>query len=79
MSIATIFSVMDPIYQIDRHIGLCIESILNLIYKNLEIILVDDGGTDRCAEICDLYASKDNRIKVIQYVAYVGVADRMNV
>ena len=51
--------------MIDRYIGICIESIINQTYKNLEIILVDDGGKDRCPEICDLYAKKDNRIKVI--------------
>lgn len=61
----SLISVIVPIFMIDRCVGLCIESILNQTYKNLEIILVDDGGTDRCAEICDLYASKDKRIKVI--------------
>lgn len=58
-------SVIVPIYGIERYIGLCIESILNQTYENLEIILVDDGSPDRCGEICDLYASKDNRIRVI--------------
>lgn len=51
--------------MIDRYVGICIESIINQIYQNLEIILVDDGGKDRCPEICDLYTSKDSRIKVI--------------
>lgn len=60
-----LISVIVPIYMIDRYIGICIESILNQTYQNLEIILVDDGGKDRCPEICDLYARKDNRIKVI--------------
>ena len=60
-----LISVIIPIYMIDRYIGICIESIINQTYKNLEIILVDDGGKDRCPEICDLYAKKDNRIKVI--------------
>lgn len=60
-----LISVIVPIYMIDRYIGICIESILNQTYKNLEIILVDDGGKDRCPEICDLYAQKDSRIKVI--------------
>lgn len=58
-------SVIVPIYKIDRYLGLCIESIINQTYKNLEIILVDDGSPDRCPEICDLYATKDSRIKVI--------------
>lgn len=60
-----LISVIVPIYMIDRYVGLCIESIINQTYKNLEIILVDDGGKDRCPEICDLYKSKDERINVI--------------
>lgn len=60
-----LISVIVPIYMIDRYVGICIESIINQTYQNLEIILVDDGGKDRCPEICDLYASKDERIKVI--------------
>ena len=60
-----LISVIVPIYMIDRYLGICIESIISQTYQNLEIILVDDGGQDRCSEICDLYASKDNRIKVI--------------
>lgn len=60
-----LISIIVPIYMIDRYIGSCIESILNQSYQNLEILLVDDGSKDRCSEICDLYASKDSRIKVI--------------
>ena len=60
-----LISVVVPIYMIDRYVGICIESLLNQTYKNLEIILVDDGSKDRCSEICDLYALKDARIKVI--------------
>lgn len=60
-----VISVIVPVYMIDRYIGICIESILNQTYRNLEIILVDDGSKDRCGEICDLYAGKDRRIKVI--------------
>lgn len=60
-----LISVLVPIYKIENYIGICIESIMNQTYKNLEIILVDDGSPDRCPEICDLYASKDDRIKVI--------------
>lgn len=60
-----LISVVVPIYGIDKYLGICIESLLNQTYKNLEIILVDDGSKDRCPEICDLYARKDGRIKVI--------------
>ena len=60
-----LISVIVPIYMIDRYLGICIESILHQTYRNLEVILVDDGSRDRCPEICDLYAQKDGRIKVI--------------
>ncbi|MCI9452642.1 MAG: glycosyltransferase family 2 protein [Dorea sp.] len=60
-----LISIIVPIYMIDRYLGSCIESILNQTYQNIEIILVDDGSKDRCPELCDLYANKDNRIKVI--------------
>lgn len=61
----SLISVIVPIYKIEKYIGICIESLMNQTYKNLEIILVDDGSPDRCPEICDLYARKDKRIKVI--------------
>lgn len=65
MSSNELISVIVPIYGIDRYVGICIESILHQTYTNLEILLVDDGSPDRCPEICDLYARKDSRIKVI--------------
>ena len=60
-----LISVIVPIYRIENYLGLCIESLINQTYRRLEIILVDDGSPDRCPEICDLYAKKDNRIRVI--------------
>lgn len=60
-----LISVIVPIYNIEQYVGFCIESIIKQTYTNLEIILVDDGSTDRCPALCDLYASKDSRIKVI--------------
>lgn len=60
-----LISVLVPVYNIERYIGLCLESIICQTYKNLEIIVVDDGSTDRSGEICDLYAKKDSRINVI--------------
>ena len=60
-----LISVIVPIYRIERYVGICIESLINQTYEDLEIILVDDGSPDRCPEICDLYAKKDDRIKVI--------------
>lgn len=60
-----LISIIVPIYNIECYLGTCIESIIKQTYTNLEIILVDDGSPDRCSEICDLYAKKDSRIRVI--------------
>jgi len=58
-------SVIIPIYNVENYLIKCIDSIINQTYRNLEIILVDDGSTDGCPEICDEYAKKDKRIRVI--------------
>lgn len=58
-------SVIVAVYNIEQYIPLCIESIINQSYENLNIIIVDDGSTDSSGEICDNYALKDKRIKVI--------------
>lgn len=58
-------SVIVPIYKVEPYLRQCIDSIINQTYKNLEIILVDDGSPDGCPQICDEYVSKDTRIKVI--------------
>ena len=58
-------SVVVPIYNTELYLDRCINSIVNQTYKNLEIILVDDGSPDKCPEICDEWAKKDERIKVI--------------
>lgn len=60
-----LISVIVPIYNVEEYLKRCIESIVNQTFKNLEIILVDDGSTDASGEICDKYAEKDTRIKVI--------------
>lgn len=58
-------SIVVPIYKVEKYLNQCIESIVNQTYKNLEIILVDDGSPDNCPKICDEWAKKDKRIKVI--------------
>lgn len=58
-------SVIVPVYNVEKLLSRCIDSILNQTKKNLEIILVDDGATDGSGEICDAYAKKDERIRVI--------------
>lgn len=60
-----LISVIVPIYNVEKYLARCVDSIVNQTYKNLEIILVDDGSTDESPEICDLYANRDNRIKVM--------------
>ncbi len=58
-------SVIVPIYKIEEYINQCVDSIINQTYKDLEIILVDDGSPDNCPKICDKYAEADNRVKVL--------------
>ena len=58
-------SVIVPVYQVEETLDKCVESIIGQTYKNLEIILVDDGSPDNCPAICDSWAEKDSRIRVI--------------
>lgn len=60
-----LISVIVPIYNVEKYLSKCVDSIINQTYKNLEIILVDDGSPDNCPKICDEYAKQDSRIKVI--------------
>ncbi|MFQ9516380.1 MAG: glycosyltransferase family 2 protein [Eubacterium sp.] len=60
-----LISVIVPIYDVEPWLDECIESIVNQSYTNLEIILIDDGSPDKCPQICDEWAKKDNRISVI--------------
>lgn len=70
-------SIIVPIYNIERYLKPCIESILNSTYKDFELILVDDGSTDGSGEICDRYAERDSRIKVI-HKPNGGISDARN-
>lgn len=58
-------SVIIPVYNVAPYIDECIQSVINQTYSNLEIIIIDDGSTDESGEICDSYAEKEQRIKVI--------------
>ena len=60
-----LISIIVPVYNAEKYLRYCVDSIINQTYRNLEIILVDDGATDRSPEICDEYAAKDPRITVI--------------
>ncbi len=60
-----LFSVIVPIYKVQKYLVRCVDSVLNQSFKDFELILVDDGSPDGCPEICDSYAEKDKRVKII--------------
>lgn len=72
-----LISVIVPIYKVEKYLNRCINSIVNQSYKNIEIILVDDGSPDKCGEICDEWVKKDKRIKVI-HKENGGLSDARN-
>ncbi len=70
-------SVIIPVYNVENDIRFCLDSVLNQTYKNLQIILVDDGSTDSSGDICDEYKNKDSRIQVI-HKQNGGLSDARN-
>ena len=58
-------SVIIPIYKVEDYLERCVKSVLNQDFKDIEVILVDDGSPDRCPQICDEFAKTDERIKVL--------------
>lgn len=73
-----LISVIIPIYNVEKYLRLCVDSVIAQSYKNLDIILVDDGSPDGSPAICDQYAKSDYRIKVIHKVNG-GLSDARNV
>ncbi len=72
-----LISVIIPVYNVEDYLKKCVDSIINQTYKNLEIILVDDGSTDESSLICDSYLKLDSRIKVI-HKKNGGLSDARN-
>lgn len=72
-----LISIIVPIYNIEKELKECIDSLIEQTYKNIEIILVDDGSTDNCPMICDEYKKKDERIVVI-HKKNGGLSDARN-
>lgn len=72
-----LISVIVPVYNVEPYLHKCVDSILNQTYRNLEVILVDDGSPDGCPEICDEYAETDRRVRVI-HKPNGGLSDARN-
>lgn len=72
-----LISIIVPVYNVEKYLEMCVDSIITQTYSNLEIILVDDGSTDKSGEICDVYAEKDRRIQVI-HKENGGLSDARN-
>lgn len=70
-------SIIVPVYMVEQYLNRCVNSIINQTYGNLEILLVDDGSLDDCPSMCDIWAKKDERIKVI-HKKNGGLSDARN-
>ncbi|WRK52201.1 glycosyltransferase family 2 protein [Coprobacillaceae bacterium CR2/5/TPMF4] len=63
-----LISIIIPVYNCEQYLKMCLESVIKQSYTNLDIIIIDDGSTDNSGYICDLYSSKDTRIRVVHKV-----------
>ncbi|MDO5137903.1 MAG: glycosyltransferase family 2 protein [Oscillospiraceae bacterium] len=72
-----LISVIVPVYKVEPYLRQCVDSILKQTYRNIEIILVDDGSPDQCPNICDEYANRDTRVKII-HKKNGGLSDARN-
>lgn len=72
------FSIIIPIYKVEKYLRPCVDSVLQQTFRDFELILVDDGSPDSCPQICDAYAQQDERVRVI-HKTNGGLADARNV
>ena len=72
-----LISIVVPIYKVEQYLDECVKSLVNQTYKNIEIILVDDGSPDRCPQLCDGWAKRDERIRVV-HKPNGGLSDARN-
>lgn len=73
----SLVSIIIPVYKVEQYLDRCVNSVVDQTYKNLEIILVDDGSPDSCGNLCDEWKTKDSRIKVI-HKKNGGLSDARN-
>ena len=73
----SLISVIVPVYKVEQYLVRCVDSIINQTYKNIEVILIDDGSPDNCGSICDRYALEDKRIRAI-HKENGGLSDARN-
>ena len=57
-------SIIIPVYQAEKYIRRCLDSVIHQTYKDFEVVIIDDGSTDKSGSICDEYASRDHRLHV---------------
>ena len=70
-------SVIVPVYNAEKYLGICVNSILHQSYSNFELLLIDDGSLDNSPDLCDMYAATDSRVKVIHKKMAVSVVREM--
>lgn len=63
--LSPLVSIIVPVYNVEKYVGRCLQSLINQTYTHIEIIVINDGSTDNSLSVCDSYAAKDNRIKLI--------------
>lgn len=73
----SMISIIIPVYKVEKYLDRCVQSVVDQTYKNLEIILVDDGSPDNCPNICDKWKNKDSRVRVI-HKKNGGLSDARN-